>query len=83
MFHPSQTVGDVLEIRNKHGFSGIPITDSGKIGGRLMGIVTARDIDFLRGKENHRIPVSEARYHKKYLFTKVHGFPFIFIAAKL
>lgn len=59
VFHPTQTVGDVLEIRNKHGFSGIPITDTGKIGGRLVGIVTARDIDFLRGRENHTIPVSQ------------------------
>ena len=62
VFNPQQTVGDVLEIRNKHGFSGIPITDSGKIGGRLMGIVTARDIDFLRGRENHKIPVSDVSY---------------------
>ncbi|XP_075266155.1 inosine-5'-monophosphate dehydrogenase 2-like isoform X2 [Convolutriloba macropyga] len=69
VFHPSQTVGDVLEIRNKHGFSGIPITDSGKIGGRLMGIVTARDIDFLRGKENHRIPVSEVMTPREELVT--------------
>lgn len=69
VFNPAQTVGDVLEIRNKHGFSGIPITDSGKIGGRLLGIVTARDIDFLRGRENHRIPVSEVMTPREDLVT--------------
>ncbi|TFK53271.1 IMP dehydrogenase [Heliocybe sulcata] len=43
---PSHTVADVLEIKEKQGFSGIPITDSGKLGGKLLGIVTNRDIQF-------------------------------------
>jgi IMP dehydrogenase len=55
----THTVGDVIDIRTKHGFAGIPVTDTGKIGGRLLGIVTSRDIDFLRGKENQRMPISE------------------------
>lgn len=44
---PSNTPADVLKIRKEHGFSGIPITDTGKIGGKLLGLVTLRDIDFL------------------------------------
>ncbi|VDN96257.1 unnamed protein product [Rodentolepis nana] len=44
---PTSTPGDVLKIRKEHGFSGIPITDTGKIGGKLLGLVTLRDIDFL------------------------------------
>ncbi|KAH9284721.1 Inosine-5'-monophosphate dehydrogenase 2 [Echinococcus granulosus] len=44
---PNNTPADILAIRRDHGFSGIPITDTGKIGGKLLGLVTLRDIDFL------------------------------------
>jgi len=43
---PDDTVAEVLEIKEKHGYSGIPITDTGKLGGKLLGIVTARDVQF-------------------------------------
>lgn len=48
---PQQTVTDVLAVKKEHGFCGIPITEDGKLGGKLVGIVTSRDIDFLDDKD--------------------------------
>lgn len=49
---PTNNVEDVQNVKKTHGFCGIPITESGKLGGKLVGIVTSRDIDFMEGKDN-------------------------------
>ncbi|KAI8982456.1 IMP dehydrogenase/GMP reductase [Mycotypha africana] len=43
---PEHTVADVKEIKTKSGFCGVPITENGKLHSKLVGIVTARDIQF-------------------------------------
>ncbi|CAG8585719.1 22850_t:CDS:2 [Dentiscutata erythropus] len=43
---PNHTVKDVHRIKAQFGYSGIPITANGKLYSILLGIVTARDIQF-------------------------------------
>jgi len=49
---PNDTVRDLLETKEKHGFSGIPITESNEKHSKLLGLVTSRDIDFLKEHEH-------------------------------
>jgi IMP dehydrogenase len=55
---PDQTLADARELMERHKISGIPVTDAG---GRLVGIVTNRDVRFA---ENPRQPVSELMTHE-------------------
>ena len=57
---PHHTVQDVQKVKESYGFSGIPITDTGKMGGKLMGLITARDVDFL-SEEQYSTSVSKVR----------------------
>ncbi|MCU0847641.1 MAG: IMP dehydrogenase [Spirochaetes bacterium] len=43
---PENTIADIDAIKEKYGFSGIPITVDGKLNSKLVGIVTNRDTDF-------------------------------------
>lgn len=57
---PLHTVKDVIDAKKKYGFSGIPITENGHMGEKLVGLVTQRDIDFLLSDE-FKTPVSEVK----------------------
>ncbi len=43
---PEHRISDIDAIKLKYNFSGIPITESGELNSKLVGIVTNRDIDF-------------------------------------
>lgn len=53
---PSHVIRDIDRIKEKYHFSGVPITETGKMGSKLLGIVTNRDIDFIQDRD---IPLSE------------------------
>ena len=53
---PTNTVEDVLKLKLKNGFCGFPVTLSGTLGSKLLGMVTSRDVDFLpESSYNHEI----------------------------
>lgn len=52
ILNPENTVNDMLILIEKYGYTGYPITENGKIGSKLLGIVSARDIDFYRDDKN-------------------------------
>jgi IMP dehydrogenase len=52
--HPDNTLADALEIKDTHNISGIPVVESDS--GRLVGILTNRDVRFATNPDQ---PVSE------------------------
>ncbi len=47
---PDHTIADIDELKKKVGFSGFPITENGRMGSKLLGIVTNRDTDFIQDR---------------------------------
>ncbi|KIW88283.1 inosine-5'-monophosphate dehydrogenase [Cladophialophora bantiana CBS 173.52] len=43
---PKTTVGEAKELKEKWGFGGFPVTESGQLKSKLIGIITTRDIQF-------------------------------------
>jgi IMP dehydrogenase len=47
---PDDTLKDIIELKEKTGFSTVGVTDNGKSSGKLLGIVTSRD--YRIGRDN-------------------------------
>jgi IMP dehydrogenase len=64
---PEHSIADVDAIKSKYGFSGIPITQGGKLYTKLVGVVTNRDIDFEadRGKKLKEVMTTQVMTAKK------------------
>jgi IMP dehydrogenase len=69
---PENTLNDLLNLKKKSGFSGIPITDTGKMGSVLKGIVTSRDVDFLEDDSLSR-PLSDLMTPREDLVVAHYG----------
>jgi IMP dehydrogenase len=48
---PENIIEDVIKLKETFGYSGIPITIDGKLGSKLVGIVTNRDVDYIEDKQ--------------------------------
>jgi len=48
---PTDRIRDVDRVKAETGFTGIPITESGRAGSKLLGVVTSRDIDFVEDRQ--------------------------------
>lgn len=51
LLSPEHTLADLDAVKEKYGFSGIPITEDGTARTKLVGIVTNRDVDFERDRD--------------------------------
>jgi IMP dehydrogenase len=50
VFSPEDRLEKIYELKETNGFSTVPITMNGKVGGKLVGILTSRDVDFIQDK---------------------------------
>jgi len=51
---PGAKIQDIYEIRNKYGYKAVPITDTGQVDGKLLGLITANDY-FIHKHADHLV----------------------------
>jgi len=54
---PKSRIEDVDQFRKKFNFSSFPITDTGNVGGKLLGLITKRDVDMERNRKRPLLEV--------------------------
>lgn len=47
---PSDPISTIDSLKSSRGFSSVVVTEDGKLGSRLVGVVTSRDVDFVRDR---------------------------------
>lgn len=47
---PDQRLADVDKLKEEKGITAVPITSTGRVGGKLLGILTSRDSDFVENR---------------------------------
>jgi IMP dehydrogenase len=52
---PMMTLAELDKIRATCGFTGFPVTEDGRMGSKLMGLVTKRDTDFVKDRTSTRV----------------------------
>ena len=74
----SDTVYDMMQIKKKFGYTGAPITETGKVGSKLLGMITSRDFDFIETNPDNQkqMPITDVsfrlldtEYNKEYLLS--------------
>ncbi len=61
---PEQTLGDVIELKNRLGHSTIAVTDDGTATGKLLGIVTSRDYRISRMSMDEKVETFMTPFEK-------------------
>jgi len=52
---PTMLLSDLDALRAQFGFTGFPVTENGRMGSRLLGLVTKRDTDFVTDRVTTRV----------------------------
>lgn len=52
----------MFRLKKEHGFCGFPVTENGKLGGKLVGIITSRDIDFREDSHSQTLKLDSVRF---------------------
>jgi IMP dehydrogenase len=52
---PTMQVVELDRLRQQCGFSGFPVTEDGRIGSKLLGLVSKRDSDFVQDRSSTRV----------------------------
>lgn len=52
---PTMLLSELDALREQCGFSGFPVTEDGRMGSRLVGLITKRDTDFVVDRKSTRV----------------------------
>jgi IMP dehydrogenase len=59
---PTMQLQELDNLREQCGFSGFPVTEDGRMGSKLLGLVTKRDCDFVQDRASTRVSQIMTKY---------------------